>query len=268
VVLVDVEPTRFGMDIDKVREAVTAGTKALVAVDVNGRGTCYEALEPWCRDNEISLICDAAEGLGSSYRGRPLGSFGIAGCFSFSAAKTVTTGQGGMVVTDDPSIHDRLRELKDQGRRHRGTGGNDSHPVLGFNFKYTDLQAAVGMAQLELLETRLDHARRRNRWYSELLAGCRGVTIPPSSGTDEVTQWADVLIEDRPRVEAALSERDIGFRPYWFPIHTQAPYRSPGPFPVSDWVSSRAMWLPSSHALSYEDAARTVEAFTAALGRS
>ena len=120
----------------------------------NGRGADYTRLEPLCRERGLTLICDAAEALGSCYAGRKLGSFGLAACFSFSANKTVTAGQGGMIVTNDRGLHDRLRELKDQGRRYGGSGGDDIHPVLGFNFKFTDLQAAVALAQLDEIEER------------------------------------------------------------------------------------------------------------------
>ncbi|HEY5167228.1 MAG TPA: aminotransferase class I/II-fold pyridoxal phosphate-dependent enzyme, partial [Pseudolabrys sp.] len=120
VKLVDVEPMRFCVDPDAVEAAIGSRTRALVTVDVNGRGADYLRLEQICRKAGVVLICDAAEALGSRCGGRMLGSFGHAGCFSFSANKTITAGQGGMVVTDSDALHDRLRELKDQGRR---TGG-------------------------------------------------------------------------------------------------------------------------------------------------
>ncbi len=152
VKLVDVEPVRFGVDPDAVEAAIGPRTRALVTVDVNGRGADYTRLEPICRKAGLVLICDAAEALGSRFAGKMLGSFGLAGCFSFSANKTITAGQGGMIVTDNDALHDRLRELKDQGRRKGGTGGDDDHPVLGFNFKFTDLQAAVALPQFDEIE--------------------------------------------------------------------------------------------------------------------
>ena len=118
--LVDVEPLRFTLDVDKARAAVGPRTRAVVAVDVNGRGADYGALEPLCRDHGLALVCDSAEALGSQRGGRFLGTYGDAGVFSFSAPKTVTSGQGGMIATDDTALHHRLRELKDQGRRTPG----------------------------------------------------------------------------------------------------------------------------------------------------
>jgi len=162
VKLVDVEPVRFGIDPDGVEAAIGPRTRALVTVDVNGRGADYGRLEPICRAKGLVLICDAAEGLGSRHAGRKIGSFGLASCFSFSANKTITAGQGGIVTTDSDALHGRLRELKDQGRLYGGTGGDDLHPVIGFNFKFTDLQAAVALPQLDEVEQSLRRLAARH----------------------------------------------------------------------------------------------------------
>ena len=131
VVLADVELDRFALSPQSVAERITPRTRAVVPVDVNGRGADYRWLEPFCRQHGLALICDAAEAFGSAFDGRPLGSFGDAACFSFSPNKTVTTGQGGMIVTRHEDVYHRLLELKDQGRRQRGTGGDGSAPGHG-----------------------------------------------------------------------------------------------------------------------------------------
>ncbi|MGQ0663487.1 MAG: DegT/DnrJ/EryC1/StrS family aminotransferase [Pseudomonadota bacterium] len=250
--LVDVEPRRLALDPDRAAAALGPRTRAIVTVDVNGRGADYRFFEPFCRERGLKLVCDAAEALGSSFAGRRLGAFGDAGCFSFSANKTVTTGQGGMVATNDRRVHDRLCELKDQGRRHRGTGGDDIHPVIGFNFKFTDLQAAVGLAQLDRLDERLAKASLRDRWYRQALDGCPGLEFPDlASEPGEVRQWTDVLVADRETVRRALKAAGIGFRALWFPLHTQAPYAgAAGPFPVAADIAARGLWLPSHFALT------------------
>ena len=246
VKLVDVEPVRFGVDPDAVRAAIGSRTRALVTVDVNGRGADYTRLEAICRERDLVLICDAAEGLGSRFVGRMLGSFGVAGCFSFSANKTITAGQGGMIVTDSDTLHDRLRELKDQGRRKGGTGGDDMHPVLGFNFKFTDLQAAVALAQFEEIEPRLAQAVRRDEAYRERLSNQPGLRLAPTSEPGEVRQWTDVLIEERGKIVAALEVEQIASRNFWFPLHRQEPYRNVDAiFSNSIAVSERGLWLPS-----------------------
>jgi perosamine synthetase len=259
VKLVDVEPHRFVMDVDKAAAAIGPRTKAIVPVDVNGRGADYDSLVRLCAERNLKLMCDAAEALGSRHHGGYLGTFGDAGCFSFSANKTVSSGQGGMVVTNSEELYFRLKELKDQGRRHGGSGGDDLHPVLGFNFKYTNLQAAVGLVQFEKLDARMEHFRRRDEWYRKFLADCPGVVFPPLSNSDgEVLQWTDVLCSDRGRVQKALSENGIDTRAFWFPLHRQNPYRAPDDdFAAAIDVSARGLWLPSSFSLT-EDEAKTV----------
>ena len=268
VKLVDVEPSRFGIDPDAVEAAIGARTRALVTVDVNGRGADYARLEPICRKAGLVLICDAAEALGSRHVGRMLGSFGLAGCFSFSANKTVTAGQGGMIVTDSDAMHDRLRELKDQGRRKGGTGGDDDHPVLGFNFKFTDLQAAVALAQFDEIEERLKAATRRDLAYRERLSNQPGLRLPPMSEPGEVRQWTDVLIEDRAAVSAALEADGIGARNFWHPLHTQAPYAADAKaYRNSDAVSRRGLWLASRLDLTESDIDRVSSVVVSALRR-
>jgi perosamine synthetase len=266
VKLVDIERERFGIDPSGVLSAIGPRTRAVVAVDVNGRGADYVRLEPICRDAGLALICDSAEGLGSRYRGRLLGSFGLAGCFSFSANKTITTGQGGIVTTNSEPLHDRLRELKDQGRRHGGTGGNDLHPVIGFNFKFTDLQAAMALPQLDEMEERIAAAQRRDAAYAKRLANQPGLTLPPFDEPGEVRQWTDVLIDNRSVVSAALDAEKIGHRAFWFPLHHQAPFAADASrFPVSTDISRRGAWLASRFDISEPEMDRVCSTVKAAV---
>jgi len=254
VKLVDVEPTRFTLNIDKTKEAIGPRTRAIIPVDVNGRGADYSALEHLSRQLGLRLISDAAEGLGSQWRGQFLGSFGDAGCFSFSANKTITTGQGGMVATNNIALYHRLLELKDQGRRTQGTGGNDLHPVIGFNFKLTNLQAAVGLAQLQKLQERLENSSKRDALYRSLFGSCNDIVLPPvDTDHGEVLQWTDILIGKKDEMEVALKEYGIGCRAFWHPLHTQKPYAlSQGDFSNSTSIAAQGLWLPSSFDLSQQ----------------
>jgi perosamine synthetase len=267
VKLVDVERYRLTMDVAAAEAAIGPKTRAVVPVDVNGRGANYRALEAMCKKHGLKLVCDSAEALASQYDGRPLGSYGDAGCFSFSANKTVSTGQGGCVVTNDAALAQRLRELKDQGRRRQGSGGDDLHPVMGFNFKFTNVQAAIGLAQIERMETRLAQATKRDAWYTELLGQVEGLEFPDyESQKGEVRQWTDVLVDDRAKVETALKEKQIGSRNFWFPLHTQDPYAGlGGEFPRAMSISARGMWLPSHFALTQSEAERTADVVKKAL---
>lgn len=264
--LVDIEPRSFSIDPERLEKAIGPRTKAVVPVDVNGRSAAYGEIARICDSHGLEIVCDAAEGLGSAPKGKVLGSFGRAGCFSFSANKRICTGQGGAVVTNDAALAARVRELKDQGRRVQGTGGDDLHPALGFNFKFTNLQAAVGVAQMESLAERVAQARALVRWYREPLEGCPGIVIPETPDDGTVLQWFDILVSDRPRLSQALRERGIGHRAFWRPLHTQPPYRAKDePFPKAIEVARRGIWLPSSATLTQAEARSVAEAVRAAM---
>jgi perosamine synthetase len=269
VVLVEVDPHRLTLSPQAVEAAITPRTRAIVPVDVNGRGADYVALEHICRDRGLVMVCDAAEALGSRYDGKPLGSYGDAACFSFSPNKTLTTGQGGMIVTKSAAMADRLYELKDQGRRVRGSGGDDLHPVMGFNFKFTDLQAAVGLAQLDAFDERLAQAGRRDAWYRAALSSLDGLAFPDmDTQAGEVRQWTDLLLEQRNVVRAALDDQRIGSRSFWFPLHRQAPYQRDGvPFAISSSISDRGLWLPSHFNLTEGDVTRVADVVKSVLKR-
>lgn len=256
-VLVDIDPRTLNIAPERVRQALTPKTKAMVPVHVSGRSADMPALTAIGREHGIAVIEDAAEALLSNAGGRRLGTIGIAGCLSFSPNKTITTGQGGLVLTNDDAFAARLRALKDHGRPARGTGGNDEHPTLGYNFKLTNLQAAVGLAQAEQLESRVERLRQLFRLYRDGLDGVAGMTLP---GFDlaggETPQWVDAIADRRDELVAYLLARNIHCRPFWFPLHTQRPYqRDDRDFPESTRLMPRALWLPSALTLSDADVA-------------
>lgn len=248
VKLVDIEPERFTINIEKIATAIGPRTKAIVPVDVNGRGPDYQYLEALAKEKGLFLVTDSTEGLGSKWRDRYLGTFGDAGCFSFSPNKTITTGQGGMIATNNTQLYYRLLELKDHGRRVQGTGGNDLHPVLGFNFKFTNLQAAVGLGQLKKLSRRLEKSRQRDNWYREFLKDCSAVKFPGTLKNDsgEITQWTDILVENREKLERTLKSHNIGYRCFWHPLHRQKPYLDKDDEYINAInISKNGLWLPS-----------------------
>jgi perosamine synthetase len=252
-VLVDVDRATLTMDPVAAERAITKRTKAIVPVHVTGRAGTLTKILALAKSWKLAVIEDAAEAMMSKHNGRCLGTHGKAGCFSFSPAKTFSTGQGGMVVTADADLHTRLRQLKDQGRAVTGTGGDDLHPVVGYNFKMTNLQAAVGLAQLPVVARRIERMRAIQKIYRENLSSLQGITVLPF-GAEEVPQWTDVLLEERDRVAAEMREHGMQSRNFWFPLHTQAPYRMADlRFPNATWASPRALWLPSAYTLTDED---------------
>ena len=254
-VLVDIEPEKLTLDPQRTEEAINARTKAIVPVHVSGRAADMDAIADIAKRHSLWVVEDAAEALFSKHKGTYLGTFGIAGCFSLSPNKTLTTGQGGLITTNDDRLHGRLRELKDQGRPVRGTGGDDVHNSIGFNFKFTNLQAAVGLAQLKDAERRLSRMRSIHRGYTEGLRGVKGISVLPFRiEQGEVPQWTDVLVDECSELYDHLAAKQIFGRKYWHPLHTQKPYRmADHRFPISSKLAGRAMWLPSAFTLTDAD---------------
>ena len=254
-VLVDIDPATLNISPETLAKAITARTKAVIPVHVSGRGANMSAIMEIARKHDLHVIEDAAEAFMSALDDKYLGTFGHAGCLSFSPNKTITTGQGGMILTNDDALHSRLRELKDQGRAVRGTGGDDIHNSVGYNFKLTNLQAAVGLGQLSALQQRIERQRRVYKLYAENLEGLPGITLFGFRlDTGEVPQWTDALVQRRDELEQYLLARRIHCRRFWFPIHTQAPYRLPdNAFPNSTRLMPHALWLPSAFTLTDDD---------------
>jgi perosamine synthetase len=247
-VLVDVDPATLSMDPVAAKRSITPRTKAILPVHVSGRAGTLAAILELARAKGLPVVEDAAEALGVIAMGKPLGTHGELGCFSFSPNKTITTGQGGLVITQNSQLARRIRELKDQGRAERGTGGDDAHPVLGFNFKLTNLQAAVGLAQLGELDRRLQNMRVIGQIYRQELLDVPGIrTFPADLAGGEIPQWTDVLAERRDELVRHLHNNGMQCRKFWHPLHTHPPYRRPdSEFPVSTALGPKALWLPSA----------------------
>jgi len=247
-VLTDVYKDNLTIDLKKISEKITYKTKAIIPVHLSGRAANMDSLINLSKKHNLFLIEDATEALGSCYYGKPLGSFGFTGCFSFTSSKMITTGQGGAIVTNDKDAYHKIRALRDHGRFNRGTGADDPHNSIGYNFKYTDLQAAVGLAQLGTLSTRLQKQRELyNRYKTNLKNILQIKLLPFNIKEGEVPLWIDAICDKRDELINFLHTKQIDSRNFWLPLHTQKPYRqSDKNYPVSFEVQSKAFWLPSS----------------------
>ena len=266
-VLADVDERTLNLDPAAFERAITPRTRAVVPVHVSGRAANMAAIAKVAQRHGIVVVEDAAEAFISRVDGRALGTIGIAGCLSFSPNKSITTGQGGIVLTDDDDLAGRVRSLKDQGRPVRGTGGDDVHPTVGFNFKFTNLQAAIGLAQLRVLDERLERQRRIYSIYAKALANVPGIRLPGFElARGETPLWTDAVVDRRDDLDRWLGERAMGCRRFWFPIHTQAPYRrDDAEFPIATRVAPRALWLPSAFTLTDDDVATVCESIVSFL---
>lgn len=250
-VFVDVEPSTLCMDIGKARAAITPKTKALMLVTANGRypKAGIAAFEKLCAEKNIALIEDTAQALGCWYPdGRHMGLAGAVGSFSFSAPKVITTGQGGALVTNDDGVAHRLRRLKDFGR---SGGGNDVHDTIGFNFKFTEMQAAIGLVQMEKLEWRVQRKKDILKRYQKNLAGVNEISFFDQD-LERTTPWfIDSLVaHSRAELIAHMKDKGFGTRVMYPPINKQAAYQIPGDHPVSERVGTEGLWLPSQSQLT------------------
>ena len=249
-VFVDVEPETLCLDIELVKKAITSKTKAIMLVSSNGRypKAGIEAFEALAEQRGLVLLEDAAQSLGSFYPdGRHIGRAGLIGSFSFSAPKIISTGQGGALITDSREMAFRLRRLKDFGR---SSGGNDIHDSIGYNFKFTELQACIGIEQMKKLEGRVERRREIWRRYADGLADVRGMELF-AHDLNRTTPWfIDARVERREDLIKYLKSQNIGTRIMYPPIHQQQAYQVPGNHPVSEDIGARGLWLPSANQLS------------------
>lgn len=252
---IDIVRQSLNIDPLQLEAAINAKTKAVIPVHVSGRLADMQSILNIAKKHKLTVIEDAAEAFGSKKTGKSAGTYGDMGCFSFSPNKTITTGQGGMIVTNDAEIHQRLRQLKDQGRQYRGTGGDDLHPAIGYNFKLTNLQAAVGLGQMQDIHARLSKLKLIYKTYERELSGVSGITLFPFDvEAGESPQWIDAYVDNRESLAECFDAHNIGFRKFWFPLHRQLPYKQPDDeFPVASLCSEHCLWLPSSLLLTEDD---------------
>ena len=249
-VFADVEKDTLCMDIESARKAITSKTKAIIFVNANGRypRSGIESFKKLCTENNLVLLEDAAQALGSFYPDDiHQGMIGIAGSFSFSAQKVITTGQGGAIITNDDEMAFRIRRLKDFGRSR---GGNDIHDTIGYNFKFTELQAIIGIEQMKKLKWRVERKKAILRKYMYNLRNVPQVKFFMQD-LEKTTPWfIDALFQNRNELVEYLQKNNIGTRLMYPPINKQICYQLPGNYEVSDIVGGKGLWLPSQSQLT------------------
>ena len=269
-VFADVSPADWNITVEEVLRRRTPRTKAVLPVHLYGNPADCQAIAAAVPD--LLMIEDAAEACGASRNGRKTGTFGTVGSFSFYANKVITTGEGGMVVTNNRQLADRLRVLRGHGM---APDRKYFHPELGFNYRMTALQAAIGRSQLQRIETVLALKKKIASWYEERLAEVPQIELHPASTPQkEGVYWMySILLPDhatRERAMETLAEDQIETRPFFLPMSTLPPFRqySREACPVSLDLSQRGMNLPSSPLLTEDEVDRVCESIRAALGVS
>jgi perosamine synthetase len=268
-VVVDCEADTWNMDAQGIEAKITSKTKAIMVVHIYGLPTDMEPILALAEKYGLSLIEDAAEMHGQTFKGRPCGSFGDISTFSFYPNKHITTGEGGMVVTDDERLAERCRSLRNLCFQPQK---RFVHETLGWNFRMTNLQAAVGVAQLERLDEFVARKRRMGAQYSALLANNRNLQLPvPRTAYAENIYWVyGVVLRDEVPFDATeamqrLRQRQIGTRPFFWCMHEQPVFRKMGLFeqvscPVAERIARRGFYLPSGMALTEDQIKAVVNA--------
>ncbi|MBV9463772.1 MAG: DegT/DnrJ/EryC1/StrS aminotransferase family protein [Verrucomicrobiae bacterium] len=273
-VLVDSDPQTWNFDLNQLESKITEKTRAILPVHIYGLPVDMQAVQEIAKKRGLRVVEDAAEAIGQTCRGKPCGSFGDASIFSFYPNKHVTTGEGGMVLTDDDRIAEKARSLRnlcfDPARRF-------IHEELGHNFRMTNLQAALGLAQLESLDRHLELKRRMGARYQKQLVGEVRVQLPlERTDCAENLYWVFGVVgregaPDALEMMRRLAERKIGTRHFFWPLHQQPAFQRAGLFknerhPVAERLANRGFYLPSGLALREEQIDRAADALRACLG--
>lgn len=276
-VLVDCDPDTWCMNVSQIESRITPRTRAIMAVHIYGHPVDMNPVLDIARRHDLAVIEDAAEAHGAEYRykdaWRRCGSFGEMSTFSFYANKLLTTGEGGMIVTDDDDLADRLRRLRNlcflPGRRFY-------HDEIGFQFRLTNVQAAIGLGQLERMEAIVASKRRMGERYSSLLKGIKSLQLPVERSWARSVYWMyGVVVDDScgTAVDVAkrLRKEGVDTRPFFLGMHEQPAFHKMGLFggesyPVTERIARQGLYLPSGLALTDEQMTETVKAVQKVVG--
>ena len=242
-VLVDVNKETFNIEPNDIHKKISHKTKAIMPVHLYGQSADMNAVLTIARKNDLFTIEDAAQGVGVKFNGKHVGTFGDIGVLSFYGNKTITTGEGGLLLTDDANLAKEIFMFKNHGRQVKGTF---IHEKIGYNFSFTDLQAAVGIAQLSKLSEIIGKKQKIREKYENLLEGEPQVKFTFMDPRCEPVQWfTNILVDDPEKLSDYLKKEEIETRRFFYPIHKQPCYESQGEFPNSEFAYNHGLSLPS-----------------------
>lgn len=268
-VVVDCEPDTWNMDVGQIEDKITSRTKAIMVVHIYGLSVDMGPVISLAEKYGLKIIEDAAESHGLTYNGKPCGSFGDISMFSFYPNKLITTGEGGMIVTNDDHLAERCRSLRNLCFQPKK---RFVHEELGWNFRMSNIQAALGVAQLERLDKSIAKKKYIGRRYNELLSDIPGIQLPlPETDYAENIYWVYGILLDNDNTFDAdeamrqLAKHKIGTRPFFWPMHEQPVFKKMGLFhdenhPVAERIARRGFYIPNGLALAEPQIKKVVEA--------
>jgi len=273
-VFVDIDPVSYNLDPDLAEKAISPRTRAILPVEVFGNMSHFDRYEQIAARNDLTMIEDCCEALGGVLAGRPAGSFGLCGVFAFYPNKQITTGEGGMIVTDDDEIADLCRSMRNQGR---DSSAWLSHARIGYNYRLSEINSALGLVQVSRLDELLEKRRAVAEMYRQSLSDIEEIHLPPMH-TDQAASWFVYVIRledrftsaDRDAVLAHLRRAGIGCNNYFAPIHLQ-PFiqkllgTKRGDFPATERIADRTIALPFHSNLRPEQVSRVRDVLAEAL---
>lgn len=254
-IFVDSEPLTWNIDPDKIKEKITDRTKAIVPVHLYGHPVDMDPIMDLAEEHSLVVIEDAAEAHGAEYRKRKVGSIGHVGCFSFYGNKIITTGEGGMITTSDEEFMEKAMMLRDHAMSKEKRYW---HPFMGYNYRMTNMQAALGLAQVEKIEEYIEIKRINAKKYNEKLGSISSITLPCERDWAKNVYWLYSILVDniqRDDFTTRLREKEIDTRPFFYPMHTQPPYtdHSNEKLEVAEDIAKRGVSLPSATTLKDEE---------------
>jgi dTDP-4-amino-4,6-dideoxygalactose transaminase len=278
-VFIDSDHTSWNLDPELVNQALEnldaqgKRPKALVTVDLYGQCADYDAIMDLATKWDLPVIEDAAEALGAKYKGKPAGSFGRAAVFSFNGNKIITTSGGGMVVSNDGKLIDRIRYLSTQARQ---PAAHYEHTEVGYNYRLSNLLAAVGRGQLRGLNQKIAKRKRIHQQYQEALGDLPGIAFMPIPDWSEPNYWLTCITvdparagTDREKIRFALEAENIESRPLWKPMHMQPVFQACPAFVngVSERLFAQGLCLPTGTAMTNDDLARVIKTVRGCWGK-
>ena len=262
-VFVDSDFKTWNIDPVEVEKAITSKTKAIMPVHLYGHPADMDEINELAEKYNLLVVEDAAEAQGATYKERPVGSLGAVATFSFFGNKVITTGEGGMIVTDDDQIASKCRILRDHGM---SADKRYWHPELGFNYRMTNLQASIGVAQMRKFDWIIEKKKKIALKYISELFGVKGIGLPPNEAWADNVYWLFTILIDEEEFGASVSElsdvlksNEIDTRPIFYPIHTQPIYSREMDCPNAEKIHQMGLSLPSSPDLRSDDIRRTCE---------